>query len=74
MDTAGAEDYYTLREAWMRNRDGLIYVYAINDKSSIDELEKFYSSYFQLFPNKDIPIIFAANKIDLEDIENGVLR
>eukprot|EP00042_Codosiga_hollandica_P034268 m.238969 g.238969 ORF g.238969 m.238969 type:complete len:130 (-) comp54363_c2_seq24:687-1076(-) len=51
LDTAGQEEYSTMREQYMRNADGLILVFSVTDR-------KRYSSFlpsFLLFPFESSP-------------------
>merc|ERR1712117_895240 len=39
LDTAGQEEYASLQDQWIREGDGYLIVYAINNKASFDEAE-----------------------------------
>lgn len=41
LDTAGQEDFSTLRAQWMMDKDGYIFVYSLIDKGSLDQLTSF---------------------------------
>lgn len=40
LDTGGQEDYITLRPVWMKDKDAFIFIYSVDRKDSLDELEK----------------------------------
>jgi small GTP-binding protein len=66
LDTAGQEEYSSLRDSYYRSSDGFILVYAINDQSSLQDL---YNIKDQILRQKDtdsFPIVIVGNKIDLE--------
>ncbi|KAJ7797174.1 ras protein [Mycena olivaceomarginata] len=44
IDTAGQEDYATLRDQWVREGQGFILVYSIESRKTLDRLKVFYES------------------------------
>ena len=54
-DTAGEEDYKGLRNIWMKDKDAVIFVYAIDDVFSFNEIENLYSELEQLYPVNKMP-------------------
>eukprot|EP00697_Spironema_sp_BW2_P017229 gnl/Spiro4/8837_TR4652_c0_g2_i1.p1 gnl/Spiro4/8837_TR4652_c0_g2~~gnl/Spiro4/8837_TR4652_c0_g2_i1.p1 ORF type:complete len:298 (+),score=46.79 gnl/Spiro4/8837_TR4652_c0_g2_i1:82-975(+) len=77
LDTAGQEDFITLRSQWMVNKDGFVFVYSVDDRHSFEMLSKFWSDLSQMHPEKmhpsrgdgqgGIPLVVVANKADLRD-------
>lgn len=65
MDTSGMEDFYEIRRTWMIGRDGYILVFSVDKKESFLELESFYRELCYINPERDRPLVIAANKIDL---------
>ena len=41
LDTAGQEDFVSMRSQWMMDKDGYIFVYSLLDKSSLRQLFNF---------------------------------
>lgn len=41
LDTAGQEDFSSLRAQWMTDKDGYIFVYSLIDRSSLQEIYTF---------------------------------
>ncbi len=70
LDTAGQEDFSTLRAQWMMDKEGYIFVYSLVDKESLDQLYAFVDLLEQVCVGMpDIPpIIFVGNKKDLTDL------
>ncbi|MCQ2821180.1 MAG: GTP-binding protein [archaeon] len=69
LDTAGEEDYQNLFDSWLRQADGIILVFAIDDKESFEQLN---DKYERILKNEKIdevkyPIVLVGNKCDLED-------
>lgn len=69
LDTAGEEDYQNLFDSWIRQSDGIILAYAINDKESFELLAE---KYDRIVKNEKIdemkyPIVLVGNKCDLEE-------
>ncbi|KNC76298.1 hypothetical protein SARC_11191 [Sphaeroforma arctica JP610] len=70
LDTAGQEEYNTLRPQYIRSGDGFLIVYSITDKQSFFDAKKLQS---EILNTKDadpgtIPIYLVGNKKDLEDM------
>ena len=69
LDTAGEEDYQNLFDSWLRQADGIVLVFSIDDKESFDLLA---DKYERIKKNEKIdevkyPIVLVGNKCDLED-------
>lgn len=41
LDTAGQEDFSSLRAQWMTDKDGYLFVYSLVDRSSLQEIYTF---------------------------------
>ena len=71
LDTAGQEDFSTLRAQWMQDKDGYIFVYSLLDKTSLSHL----NCYIELLEQVTVgmshipPVAFVGNKKDLTDRE-----
>lgn len=78
LDTAGTEQFTSMRDLYIKNSDGFILVYSITSQTSLIELEDIYSTILRV--KDDIPqipsIMICGTKCDLEsdrvvDIEVG---
>jgi len=72
LDTAGQEEFSSLRHQYMRQGQGFLCVYSITDKASFEELQTFHSEVYrvkedELPRGQKIPIIIVGNKCDLEN-------
>ena len=67
LDTAGQEEYSAMREQYMRTGEGFLCVYAINSRTSFDEISQFYQQILRVKDRDFFPVIIVANKADLEN-------
>ena len=49
LDTAGQEDFSTLRAQWMMDKEGYIFVYSLVDRESVDQLYAFVELLEQVY-------------------------
>lgn len=66
-DTAGQEQFALLREDYIQNAHGFLIVFAVagsNAQKSMQNLQTYFTD-IRRFHGESIPIIVAANKIDL---------
>lgn len=66
LDTAGQEEFSAMREQYMRSGEGFLLVFAVNDRSSFDEIYKFHKQILRVKDRDEFPMLMAANKVDLE--------
>ena len=65
IDTAGQEEYKTLRDIYFKESDGFVLVYSITSPQSFIHAQKLKDRLTQIHgPGK--PIIIAGNKLDLD--------
>ncbi|KZT19371.1 ras protein [Neolentinus lepideus HHB14362 ss-1] len=63
IDTAGQEEYATLRDQWVREGQGFILVYSIASRSTFDRLDVFRQSMIRVKRQKPI-FMLVGNKCD----------
>jgi len=63
IDTAGQEEYATLRDQWVREGQGFILVYSIASRSTFDRIEVFRQSMLRVKRQKPI-FMLVGNKCD----------
>ncbi|EIW86419.1 ras protein [Coniophora puteana RWD-64-598 SS2] len=63
IDTAGQEEYATLRDQWVREGQGFILVYSIASRQTFDRLEVFRQSMLKVKRQKPI-FMLVGNKCD----------
>ena len=64
LDTAGTEEFTSMRDLYIKNADGIILVYSLTSAPSVHVLEEIHEKIQRV--SSDIPIIIAANKCDME--------
>ena len=65
LDTAGQDDFESLRPQWMIGKDGYLFVYSMDSQRSLKELEPFVELHRELNEQQRVPIVLVANKKDL---------
>ena len=75
VDTAGQEKYKSLGKGYFKNADGVLFVFAVNNKDSFENIK----SWIALFEESNnsslnIPKVLVGNKSDLEsEVEEGTI-
>ncbi|KAG2374059.1 hypothetical protein C9374_011138 [Naegleria lovaniensis] len=73
LDTAGQEEFKSLRESWMKHADGFLLVYSMDDKKSFESILEFYEQILRVKDTDSWPaIVVVGNKADLEDSRRQV--
>ncbi|KAL9658725.1 hypothetical protein ABK040_005880 [Willaertia magna] len=67
LDTAGPEDYFALRAQAIRSCDGFVLLCAMDDLSSLRELESYIENIHTVKESTTTPCVFIVNKCDLEN-------
>ena len=69
IDTAGQDEYVTLRDQFIQMGDGFVFVYAIDDRSSFLALEELKTSVTTIRQKEvgDIDVVVCGNKLDREE-------
>jgi len=70
LETAGQDDFLSLRPQWMIDKDAYVFVYSLCSKNSLHELEHFFELHQQINAERNVPIIMVANKKDLIQKKN----
>jgi len=66
LDTAGQEEFGTLKNTYINLGQGFICVYAVNNRSSFDQVKALVKKIHWVKDRNDLPVIIVANKCDLE--------
>ena len=70
LDTAGQEEFYALRDQYIRSGDGYIIVFSITSVTSfleVNAIKEQLNMILDVDDNTLIPIILVGNKCDLEE-------
>ncbi|EYC20966.1 hypothetical protein Y032_0020g158 [Ancylostoma ceylanicum] len=66
LDTAGTEQFTGMRDLYVRNGQGFILVYSVNDSSTLNELKEIRDAIVRLKQNANVPMVVVGNKTDLQ--------
>jgi len=66
-DTAGQDDFSSIRDQYYRTGDGFLCVYAITLQSSFEDVREFHDAILRVKDVETIPFVLVGNKCDLED-------
>ncbi|GAA5822280.1 hypothetical protein JCM10212_004282 [Sporobolomyces blumeae] len=64
LDTAGQEDYTSLRSQWIREGDGFLVVYSTTSRSSFLRIREFIQQITRVKDSDRVPIVLVGNKVD----------
>ena len=67
-DTAGQERFRAVATQYIKSCDGLLIVYAINDRKSFEKIDDWLKEVEEKKnTNSNVPLVLIGNKIDLEN-------
>ncbi|KAJ6231818.1 ras-like protein rasb [Anaeramoeba flamelloides] len=67
LDTAGSEEYSSMRDSYMRAGEGFLIVYSVTNRQSFQKIPSYIEEITQAKFTTDIPVIIVGNKSDLEN-------
>ncbi|PSR85715.1 ras family-domain-containing protein [Coniella lustricola] len=67
LDTAGTEQFTSMRDVYMKNGQGFLLVFSITSPSSLSELHGLREEILRIKDREDVPLVIVGNKADLED-------
>ncbi|KAL7714480.1 small monomeric GTPase [Entamoeba marina] len=72
IDTAGQEEYSSLRDNYLRSGEGFCIVYSITEEESLKDADALYHHVYRVMDSSPdemyIPMVLCGNKCDLEDM------
>jgi GTPase KRas protein len=66
-DTAGQEEYKTLKDQYMRTAEGFMIVFSIVDQATYEEMKELHEQILRVKDCNSYPIVLCGNKADLEN-------
>eukprot|EP00761_Pharyngomonas_kirbyi_P012179 gb/GECH01012206.1/.p1 GENE.gb/GECH01012206.1/~~gb/GECH01012206.1/.p1 ORF type:complete len:219 (+),score=52.09 gb/GECH01012206.1/:1-657(+) len=69
LDTAGQEEFHSMRGEYIRDGQGFILVFDLMDKATLDEIESIYEEIDQHKEEEEAPILLVGNKCDVPEDE-----
>ncbi|KAJ3444394.1 ras-like protein [Anaeramoeba flamelloides] len=67
LDTAGQEEYRTVRDKYLKEGEGFLVVFSVISQSSLQEAREFHTAIRQAKNAGDTPTVTLGNKADLTD-------
>jgi len=67
LDTAGQEEFTSLRDQWIYACGGFLLIYSITNTISFSNIQMFYDQICRVKDTNDLPIMLIGNKCDLEE-------
>lgn len=66
LDTAGQEEYSSLRDQWCRDCEAFLLVFSITSRSSFEQAMVMRDFVLRV-KDREVPMVLVGNKSDLED-------
>jgi Ras-related protein Rap-1B len=67
LDTAGTEQFTSMRELYMKSGQGFLLVFSITSLNSFKELTYLRDQILRIKDSESVPLVIVGNKSDLED-------
>jgi small GTP-binding protein len=67
VDTAGQDEFKSMRQTYIRSGKGFLLVFAVNDIASFNALDGFQRDIRETGERDDLPVVVCGNKCDLAD-------
>lgn len=65
LDTAGTEQFASMRDLYIKNGQGFIIVYSLTSKQSFNDSKLIREQILRVKGSEKVPIVLAANKCDI---------
>lgn len=65
LDTAGQEDYASVRDQYFRNGEGFVLVFSLDDVNSFEALKDFYNQITRVKQSSPFSLLIVGNKKDM---------
>jgi GTPase KRas len=56
LDTAGQDEYSSMQDQWMREGNGFVLVYAVDEAASFEDVSKYREKIFRTKNSKSVPM------------------
>lgn len=72
IDTAGQENYHSLATTYIKNADGVLFIFSLDSRESFNNIKKWLNSFKDnnqdIDFDKEFPAYLVGNKCDLEHV------
>jgi small GTP-binding protein len=72
LDTAGTEQFASMRDLYIKNGQGFIIVYSLTSKQSFQDIKLIREQILRVKGTNRVPIVLAANKCDIVGAQREV--
>ena len=70
LDTAGQEEFFVMRDGWIRGGDCFLLVFSAASRRSFEELDMIHTQMYRIKDTDNkLPVVMVMNKTDLPDDE-----
>nr|XP_055192459.1 LOW QUALITY PROTEIN: ras-related protein Rap-2b-like [Nyctereutes procyonoides] len=66
LDTAGTEQFASMRDLYIKNAQGFILVYSLVNQQSFQDIKRMRDQIIRVKRYERVPMILVGNKVDLE--------
>jgi GTPase KRas protein len=70
LDTAGQEEYNAMRDQYLRQGQGFLMVYSIDNLESFKKLKTLHNQMLRVKDEPSFPVVIVGNKSDLEELRD----
>lgn len=67
IDTAGQHEYTALRDQHLKDGKGFLLVFAMNDRSTFEEIKQLRDQIVKVKDTKRVPLVLCGNKCDIPE-------
>lgn len=67
LDTAGTEQFASLRDLYIKNGQGFVVVYSITSHQTFQDIKNMKEQIMRVKNTERVPILLVGNKVDLEN-------
>ena len=67
LDTAGTEQFASMRQLYITNGQAFALVYAVDDRASFEEVKEIYQQITETKSPQKLSVVLIGNKCDLDD-------
>lgn len=72
LDTAGTEQFASMRDLYIKNGQGFLIVYSLTSRQSFQDVKLIREQIIRVKGNDMVPIVLAANKCDISEMQREV--
>ena len=67
LDTAGTEQFASMRDLYIKNGQGFVLVYSVTAQSTFNDLQDLWEQIQRVKGTDKVPMVLVGNKCDLEE-------